>query len=471
MAEVSMTAFIEPDYSQQFLLPPALDDWAATDSPVRFLRDFVDALNLKEMRFVPEDAEVGRPAYSPSLLLKIWLYGYLERIRTSRRLERELTLNLELMWLAGTHKPDHNTLWRFWKANRKCLKAVFKKTVTVAMHMGLVDMAYQAIDGTKLASSGSQRNVLFRKKLEARLKELDERIQEIEKAIEQEQRGDATSSEWRLPNELEDKNKRCEKIRDGLRKLDALQVDSLQVTDPEARNMLTSEGMQFGYNAQTVVDGAAGIIVGCDVTQEQSDNLQLLPMIKEAMETVGRSADVTVADAGYFHLEPLAKLEEMGLNVLLSKLPRRRASDVDDSYEKYNFRYDDLLDVFICPQGQPLERSGYEKNDSGQRAPVYTCRHCKDCPAKTLCSPRTPGRRLTKHPREMTLQRLLKKIRSPENIKLLKRRLPVAERPFAVIKWLQMFRRWTLIGTENVKAQWAMVCAACNLKIMARHAS
>src|SRR5690348_1121282 len=165
-----MAQVISPDYSQQFLLPPALEDWVAADHPARFLREFVDQLDLAAMGFVIPAAQEGRPPYAPSLLLKIWLYGYFFRIRSTRRLELACGEVLPLMWLCGMIRPDHNSLWRFWRDNKKALGKVFKQTVELAVRTGAVGLALQAIDGTKIQSAASDRRGWSKERMEKLLK-------------------------------------------------------------------------------------------------------------------------------------------------------------------------------------------------------------------------------------------------------------------------------------------------------------
>src|SRR5262245_4209696 len=150
-----MAQLIAPDYGQQFLFPPALEDWIPADHPARFLREFVDQLDLPALGLAMPVAVEGRPPYAPSLLLKIWLYGYFQRVRSTRKLEAACSEHLSLLWLTGLLAPDHNSLWRFWRENKKALRAVFKQTVRVALHSGAVGLALQALDGTKIEAAAS----------------------------------------------------------------------------------------------------------------------------------------------------------------------------------------------------------------------------------------------------------------------------------------------------------------------------
>ena len=179
-----MSYQIKANYDQDFLLPPSLEDWICKNHPVRFIRTIVDSLNLKELGFKVETNEEGRPYYSSDLLLKVWLYGYFNRIRSPRKLEKQCKENVSLIWLSGMNYPDHNTLWRFWNANRLNLRKIFKESVAIAIKLDLVSMVVNALDGTKIKAYSSNRELINKKRMEELLKSIDETIDQMEKEIE-----------------------------------------------------------------------------------------------------------------------------------------------------------------------------------------------------------------------------------------------------------------------------------------------
>jgi len=457
-----MSQEIRADYSQMWMFPPSLEDLLEKDHPARFIREFVDALDLQALGFRMRKGEEGRPNYAADLLLKVWLYGYLERIRSSRRLEKACRQHVALMWLTGMHYPDHNSLWRFWKDNRKALKGVFRQTVRVALNAGLVDMVVNALDGTKIAARASTDKAWFQKKLEKRLQQLDflldQAIKEVEEAEKQE------SGEYRLPQELAEKQKLREKIQESLTQLKEQGRESMHPAEPEAPMMKTREGKKLGYNAQAVVDSKAGVIVAGDVTTDQNDVRQLVPMLETVHSTMGRVAEETVADGGYFSGEQLEQAHKAGFPVVVNLEQVRKAEEEGGPYHSSKFFYDSENDCYLCPRGEKLFYEGVRKHkDKTYAVRSYRCTCARQCPVRWDCSQDRRGRCIARSPYAEAVQRQQEKQQEKSKADLLRRRMVIAEPAFARVKhWLD-FRRWTMAGLEKVRSQWLFVCALLNL--------
>src|SRR6476646_3906777 len=202
---------IAPDYGQQFLLPPVLEDWVPKNHPARYLREFVDQLDLSALVFEMRNSIEGRPAYSPSLLLKIWLFGYMHRIRSTRKLEVACREQLSLLWLCGMLQPDHNSLWRFWRDNKKALRALFKRSAALALEAGLVGLVLQAVDGTKIQAASSGHSAWNKKSLQELLQALDREMDETERQLTQEAEPDPSSS-YQLPASLTEREALRQKV-------------------------------------------------------------------------------------------------------------------------------------------------------------------------------------------------------------------------------------------------------------------
>ena len=460
-----MSHEIRADYSQRWMFPPSLEDLVAKDHPVRFIRAFVDQLNLEELGFRMRKGEEGRPNYAADLLLKVWLYGYLERIRSSRGLEKACRLNMALLWLTGMNTPDHNSLWRFWRDNKKALKEVFRKTVRLGIEAGLVDMVLHAVDGTKITARASTDKAWMRKTLEKKLakldKVLDRAMSEVERAEEKE------SGEYRLPEELAGEGKLRETIREKLAKLDEEDRDHMHQDEPEAQMMKNHEGTRLGYNAQVVVDSKAGIIVAADVTTDQNDLRQLVPMLEKVQDEIGKVAEETVADGGYCSGEQLDNAEQSDFPVLVNLSGVRKAEEQGGPYHSSNFNYDDANDCYTCPKGQKLV---FEKNrrhkDKSYETRIYRCKSAGQCPIRWNCSRDKRGRCVERSPYSDALLRQKQKQEGEDKTALLRRRMVLVEPVFSRVKHLLEFRRWTMGGLEKVKAQWIFICSLLNLMRM-----
>jgi len=457
-----MSQEIRADYSQMLMFPPLVEDFVAKDHPARFIREFVDALDLKSLGFRMRKSEEGRPNYAADLLLKVWMYGYLERIRSSRRLEKACRQHLALLWLTGMNTPDHNSLWRFWRDNKQALKEVFRQTVRIGVEAGLVDMVLNAVDGTKITARASTDKAWIRKTLEKKLarldKSLDQSMAEVENAEKEE------SGEYRLPEELAEQGKLREKIREKLAKLNEEERDHMHPNEPEAQMMKNHEGTRLAYNAQAVVDSKAGIIVAGEVTTDQNDIRQLVPMLKTVHEELGKVAEETVADGGYCSGEQLDNAHQSGFPVLVNLRSVLKAEDEGGPYHISKFQYDAENDCYLCPMGQKLVFEKIGKHaDRNYETKSYRCKNAGQCPVRWDCSQDKKGRCIKRSPYSDAILRQKRKQEDESKTALLRRRMVIVEPVFSRVKHLLELRRWSMGGLEKVKAQWMFICALLNL--------
>jgi len=456
-----MSHEIRADYTRQYLMPPSLEDWVPQDHPARFIREYVEALDLKGLGFRERKAKDGRPNYSADLLLKAWLYGYMSRIYSTRKLERACREHVSAIWLTGTNAPDHNTLWRFYKDNKRALRDMFKEGVKIAANAGLVGLALHAVDGTKIKAGVAKSSGWHKNDLERILGKLDESVDaamvEIEAAEEQER------GEYRLPKELESREALRRKIKDALAKMKEIDREHLHPGDEDARMMKCDGTIEFAYNAQAVVDEKSGLIVGQDALSAEDDHHLLTEMIGEAEKSLGSVAEETVADGGYVNAEELAKAQERGYGVLMP-LEKEKGE-----YHSSRFQYDADRDVCICPGGEALR---YERTRKGtphrNEFRVYRCRSYRTCPNRRQCSLDKRGRsiEISRYHEAIAHQRL--KHEDGRKLAMLKRRSCIIEHVFGHIKEEMAFRRFTMSGLENVKTQWALICTAMNMKKLYR---
>jgi transposase len=340
-----MSYEIDANYSQQWLLPPSLEDLLPVGHPARMVREFVEAVNLKELGFETEVAETGRPTYAVSLQTKVILYGYMNRIRSTRGWERACLNDIGMLWLTGMNYPDHTTLWRCWNENRMALRKLFRQLLQIATSANLVGLVLHAVDGTKILSQASEQQAWRRASLEEKLKSLDKAIDEILQQTEQ-LAADA-GDEYRLPEQLHERQQLRDMIQKQLSELNEKKRDHLNPQDRDARVMKCGARKQFAYNAQAVVDEQSKLIVAADVVTDESDNYQLTPMLEQVEQNLGQVAEQTVADAGYLATTQLAKAEDKGYPVLVN-LQEPLQDAKDQPYHASRFVYDAFVRKARC---------------------------------------------------------------------------------------------------------------------------
>jgi len=466
--------------SQDWLLPPSLDGLLPGDHAARFVAALVDELDLQELRIRAVPAAIGAPAYNPHLLLSCWLYGFMSRVRSSRKLEQACRENIPFMWLTGMQQPDHVTLWRFYKKNRRGMKELFKYTVRLSVEVGLVSFALQAIDGSKVpvASADALKDAQA-------IGELLRGVEAEIAALEQENRGEGQrGSEQRL---RVSKGELKERIVQAMRQLkpgagegqegmtevpagSRARRDLACVTDPEARLMKGSHGYGTCYNAQAMVDSAHQVIVAAGVINEQSDSHAFVPLLEQAQDNTGRAAEATLADSGYFSGENL-QYAAAHTNLLMPdpQLKRRAGHPEKWPFHKSHFRYDPTHDVYLCPEGKPLVYSHTTVGRRNDPLRVYRCHQCANCPVRNDCTSDACGRAIKMTGHEPLVLAHREKMRTVQARELIGRRKCIIEPVFGIIKEQMDTRRFLLRGLANVRAEWNLLCAAFNMRKLYQH--
>lgn len=464
---------------QDWLLPPSLGELIPPDHPVRFVAEFVDALDWAAVGITVQAEPLGAPAYAPQVLLAVWLYGFMTRLRSSRRLERACREHLPLMWLTGLQRPDHSTLARFYQANRQAMRALFKATVTLAVEADLVEFAFQAVDGTRLAAAG--RSLHSREQLTQLLSAVEAELAALEASLDHETPPDAPAPSPRARLGRETVRQHLQAALAELTQRAAQpggrqDVDAASASDPEARLIKAPRGYVVGYNAQAVVDGQAQIVVAADVCACCSDSEQLLPMLAEVQAMTGRAAEVVAADSGYFAMDDILEAQAGGPDVFVSqRVPKHaaEATSTTQTYRKADFVYDPQTDTYRCPAGQALvfEHETHVEHGKPCAGRTYRCHHCADCPAYTsaACTKSAKGRTVKRYAHDADLPAYLEKLRGARGREMRHRRLHVVEPVFASIKERLGMLRFLLRGLVNAKAEWHLTCTVHNLLKLWRH--
>lgn len=396
------------------------------------------------------------------MLLKAWLYGYMNRIRSQRELEKACRENVGLMWLLGRQEPDHNTLWRFWRRNREALRGLFRQVVGIAVEAGLIELVLHAVDGTKIQarSSSRRRKVLYRRNLQQALERVDRQMEEMDREMAREASQGGIG--YRLPAELAEVGALRRKLLEARARLDEAGVDQLNPSEPEARMMPVERRKRLGYNAQAVVDGGSGMVVAEQVEASAVDSHQLIPMLEQTEQNLGETAEDTVADKGYRTDRALGQAVERDYRVLVQLYETE--GEKAEPFHARRFDYDAEKDCCVCPLGQELVYRGQRKTRHGYRERLYRCTDWKACPEAARCGPCGRGRVVAVGPYWQAVQEQRQRQMQPREKQKLKQRKTIVEPVFAQLKHNMGFRRWSFSGLAAVRAQWALLCTVHNLK-------
>jgi transposase len=461
-----MKRFIEgADRSQSTLLPECLDDWVDESNPVRAVDAFVDALDLAELGFDDvAPAATGRPGYHPSVLLKLYIYGYLNRVQSSRRLESEARRNLEVIWLIQRLAPDDKTICDFRKDNGAAIKKVCAQFVELCRRMGLLTKASVAIDGSKFKAVNNRDKNFTKGKVQRRRKQLEESVSrylsQLDSADLQEQTDAITLKRIRLKDKLE-------KLHSEMEKLDAIEKQMLaspdgqiSFTDPDSRSMATSgrgSGV-VGYNVQTAVDTEHHLIIAHEVTNSGSDRAQLANMGKQAKEVLGVDELEAVADRGYYSSEEIKACDDAGIEVTLPK-PMTSGAKSTGRFGKQDFAYLADEDVYRCPAGEKLVYHMTSKED-GKLIRRYWTNACRSCSLKPKC---TTGceRRIPRWEHEDVLEAAQERLdRNPDAMRT---RREVVEHPYGTIKMRMGATHFLCKTLPKVATEMALAVLTYNL--------
>ena len=437
-----MAAFVQgAARGQVALLPECVDDWVDESNSVRAVDVFVDTLDLRALGFSGVDpAATGRPAYHPATMLKLYIYGYLNRVQSSRRLEREAGRNLEVIWLLGKLAPDHKTIADFRKDNGPAIKKVCAQFVELCRQMGLLAKAGVAIDGSKFKAVNSRDNNFTQGKLDRRLKQIEESVArylgQIETADRRTAAGDDPSeavvlTKTRLKEKLAKLEEEVKRLKEIERQVQASPDGQVSLTDPDCRSMATSgrgSGM-VAYNVQSAVDTKHHLIVAHEVTNVGTDKSQLASMGQAAKDALRVDNLEAVADRGYFKGEEILKCEQAGITVTLPK-PQTSGAKSAGRFGKQDFVFLPEENAYRCPAGEKLKYY-YTSEEKGRKLNNYWTNACKACPLKSKCTP-SPQRRIKRWEHEDVLERAQERL--DKNPQAMRVRRETVEHPFATLK-------------------------------------
>ncbi len=462
-----MGRFVEgEDRSQSTLLPERLDDYVTEDNPVRVVDVFVDNLDLTALGFERAIAQAtGRPGYHPATLLKIYIYGYLNRVQSSRRLEREAQRNIELMWLTGRLSPDFKTIADFRRDNGAAIRRVCREFVVLCRRLDLFSQALVAIDGSKFKAVNNRDRNYTRAKVQRRIEQIEESVarylSELDSADRQGAARVAEARTTRLREKVEKLQSEMQRMQALAKEVEAAPDQQISLTDPDARSMATSgKGTgTVGYNVQTAVDAQHHLIVDHQVTNIGNDRSQLATMAKRARTAMQAEHIEVVADRGYFSGEEIVACEEVGITAYVPR-PQTSNNQAKGLFGKRDFVYLPETDSYRCPAGQSLIWR-FSTVEKGLTLHCYWSSACKACPLKTQCTS-SPQRRVKRWEHEAVIDAMQQRLdQDPDKMRI---RRQTVEHPFGTLKAWMGSTHFLMRTLNHVSTEMSLHVLAYNLK-------
>lgn len=452
------------DRSQTLLFPESLEEYVTAENPVRFLDAFVGSLDLRGLGFAKAQcADTGRPPYDPAVLLKLYLYGYLHRIRSSRLLEAECHRNVEVIWLLGKLAPDFKTIADFRKDNLKPLQAVCRQFTLLCRKLELFGGELLAIDGSKFKAVNARDKNFNPAKLQALIAAADARLaeylRELDAADAQESESSAVS-QAELAQKIAALQEKKEWHEELLAQLQVDEDKQISVTDPDTRRMPTAQGNQVGYNAQVAVDAKNKLIAANDVTNEVTDLHQLANVALQAKANLELKQTEVVADTGYYNASEVSRCVAANLQPLIPKADTS-ANTARGLYGKSKFKFDEHKDVYVCPAGGELSYR-FSTYELGRELRYYRASGCRQCALRSQCTRNKANRTITREANEHLMEAMAERMkREPGKFP---RRKTLAEHPFGTIKRSLGYTHFLLKGLEKVRTEWSLITLTYNVK-------
>ena len=450
--------------SQLLLLPEAVDDYVVSDNPVRFIEAFVDGLDLARAGFARVAPKAtGRPGYAPGDMLKLYIYGYLNRVRSSRRLEVECHRNIEVIWLLRTLKPDFKTIADFRSDNRAAFKSVFREFTLMCKRLDLFGRELLAVDGTRIKAVNNKDRNFTRNSLEKFIKAADERLDEYLKRLDEgdvAENGTHGARTKNLAEKIEALRKKCGEYGALLAQLERSGESQISLTDPDSRAMAAHTRVAVGYNIQIAVDAKNKMIVEQEVTNQVVD----MGLLQQTAEPARQILDVetidVVADKGYFRTEDIEACEKAGLTPHVPR-PQRGSSVSKGFFRKDEFRYDAGKDAYTCPAGQEMKPIRHGKLREMTKIDYANPKACRDCPLRARCT-QAEYRAVSRLENEAALDRMAARLKARPEI--LDARREIVEHPFGTIKQWMNQGAFLMRGLDKVRAEFSLTALVYNLR-------
>jgi transposase len=459
---------------QTVLFPTTIDQYVDKENPVRFIDAFVNSLNLEKLGFKHSVlADTGRPSYDPSDLLKLYIYGYLNQVRSSRKLEKECHRNVEVMWLMKKLTPDHKTIADFRKDNIDCIKPVFKEFVYLCRSLDLYGAQLVAIDGTKFKAVNSRSNNLNEKTVALRLKQTEEKIAQYFNELDSNDTNDSTEDDTGRIEELkekisqlEEKKQQYEQIQNEMK---ATGQREISLVDPDSRLMrVDSQRLEVSFNIQTSVDAKKHLIVDYDVINNSTDHHQLTKDALAAKQTLGVDKLDVLSDKGFYVEKDVSDCENNGITVFMPipavLSPYKSLGVPAPEFYSDKFVYDAAKNMYVCPAGEELKFCKCVYRDDPERGRVYRTASCAVCVFRSNCTRNKRGRTMVRSEYDGAVERLRDRLKVPKGREKLRLRRMLVEHPFGTMK--RAFNQGYLLlkGLRKVKGEVGFTMLAYNMR-------
>jgi transposase len=456
------------------MFPEAIEDYISAENPVRFLDAFVEQLDTTAMSFSHSSVkETGRPPYHPKDLLKLYLYGYLNRIRTSRLLERETQRNLEVFWLLKRLQPDHKTISDFRRANAQALREVFKQFVLLCKSINLFGTELLAVDSTKFKASNARDRIKDKKQLDKSVVHITESINQYLAQLDENDTSDEQTASPLPAVNREDLQKKIDSLKQQKEQLEQAQTELdrnelkyVSLTDPDCRLMKNERRIEPAYSMQAAVDAKHSLIVDYELTQDAADNNHLASLATTAKEVLGAETLQVCADAGYYDTVDLQKCDDQKLITYVPipkpKISKKTNTPTPDYYAD-KFAYDEVTDTYRCPKSNTLHQFSAKRDKRDNRLIyIYRTPVCLQCPGRHQCTTSPRGRHIYRWEHEVVLDRLKQRLeRNPE---IIKRRKAIIEHIFGTIKKIWGYSALLLRRLNNVHSEFALMNLTYNIR-------
>jgi transposase len=453
---------------QEILFPPSIDEYVGSNNTVRAIDAYVDGLDIEALGFKTGKQIItsGQPAYDPAALLKLYLYGYLNQIHSSRKLERACIINLEVIWLMSDLKPNYKTVANFRSHNAKALRKANKDFVLLCKELDLFGKELVAVDGTFLKASANKSSIYTENNLKKQLKKIENKIQEYQDRINVQDKQDGESQHTSSTDD-KDLSEKLEKLKIKQKEKLALQEElensedtQISTVDPDARLLRKRGQTTAGYNAQAVTDDKHNLIAEEKLTQDSTDSAQLYQRLNETKQVLGVEEITGLADSGYYDSKQLKKCED---NNITTYVPKQKRANNSGRIVRDNFIYNQSEDCYYCPQQKPLPKKGKMIIDNGKKMHQYRSSRldCNNCPVRDKClGKKSKTRSLYRWEHEEVLVRNQQRLK--DNPTIMKKRGAMIEHPFGTIKYRAGMHHFLMRGLEKCQGEFSLMVMSYN---------